>query len=74
MVGTGSTGIHAIPVIALQAAHLYVLPLTPQYTVPARNVPIDPEKETGVKADYQGFRRRNNKLPFTTDRRSVWRP
>ncbi len=37
VVGTGSTGIQAIPVIARQAERLYVFQRTPNYSVPARN-------------------------------------
>ncbi len=37
VIGTGSTGIQAIPEIARQAAKLYVLQRTPNYSVPARN-------------------------------------
>src|SRR3954469_21607103 len=42
VVGTGSTGIQAIPVIARQAKHLTVFQRTPNYSIPARNGPMDP--------------------------------
>jgi cation diffusion facilitator CzcD-associated flavoprotein CzcO len=41
LVGTGSTGIQAAPVIAAEAAHLTVFQRTPNYSVPARNHPLD---------------------------------
>lgn len=41
VIGTGSTGIQAIPVIADEARHLTVLQRTPNFTVPARNAPLD---------------------------------
>jgi cation diffusion facilitator CzcD-associated flavoprotein CzcO len=41
LIGTGSTGIQATPVIAQQAAHLTVFQRTANYSVPARNGPVD---------------------------------
>ena len=67
IIGTGSTGIQAIPVIAEQAGHLHVFQRTPQYTVPQRNQLTDPEEEARIKADYKGFRERNNRLPLAMD-------
>ena len=67
IIGTGSTGIQAIPVIAEQAGHLSVFQRTPQYSVPQRNQPTDPEEEVRIKADYAGFRARNNRLPLAMD-------
>src|SRR5262249_27157078 len=67
VIGTGSTGIQAIPVIAQEAAHLYVFQRTPQYSVPARNAHMDREEEARIKADYKGFRARNNSRPFAQD-------
>src|SRR5262249_49686954 len=42
-IGTGSSAIQAIPQIAKQAEHLYVFQRTPNYSVPARNAPLDAE-------------------------------
>lgn len=67
IVGTGSTGIQAIPMIAQEAKHLYVFQRTPQYSVPARNTPMDKEEEARIKADYQGYRAKNNSQPFAQD-------
>ena len=67
VIGTGSTGIQAIPMIAQEADHLYVFQRTPQYSVPARNTPLDREEEARIKADYRGFRERNNNRPFAQD-------
>jgi cation diffusion facilitator CzcD-associated flavoprotein CzcO len=58
VIGTGSSGIQAIPVIAKQAAHLYVFQRTPNYATPARNAPLDPEHERRIKQTYAEFRRR----------------
>ena len=43
IIGTGSTGIQAIPVIAEQAAHLTVFQRTANYSIPARNAPLTEE-------------------------------
>ena len=37
--------------------HLVVFQRTPNFSVPARNAPLDPEYERRVKADYAEFRR-----------------
>ena len=49
MIGTGSTGIQAAPVIAETAAHLTVFQRTANYSVPARNAPLTPEFKRYVK-------------------------
>ncbi len=59
VVGTGSSGIQSIPVIAQQAAQLTVFQRTPNYSVPARNVPLSPEREREIKANYAALRQRN---------------
>jgi cyclohexanone monooxygenase len=56
VIGTGSTGIQSIPQIARQAAHLYVFQRTPNYSLPARNAPLSPEKLARVKAEYRAIR------------------
>jgi cation diffusion facilitator CzcD-associated flavoprotein CzcO len=58
VIGTGSSAIQSIPIIASQAAHLYVFQRTPNYTIPAHNRPLDPEYQAAVKADYAGIRAR----------------
>jgi len=67
VIGTGSTGIQAIPVVAEQAGHLSVFQRTAQYSTPARNGPIDPDYEARIKADYAGFRARNYTKPLAMD-------
>jgi cyclohexanone monooxygenase len=56
VIGTGSSAIQSIPIIARQAVSLVVFQRTPNYSVPAHNVPMDPEVERRVKADYAAFR------------------
>jgi cation diffusion facilitator CzcD-associated flavoprotein CzcO len=63
VVGTGSSGIQAIPVIAEQAAGLMVFQRTASYSVPAWNRPLTAEELDEVKADYQGLRARNRAMP-----------
>jgi cyclohexanone monooxygenase len=43
-IGTGSSGIQSIPVIAEQAAHLTVFQRTAAFSMPSRNGPSDPAK------------------------------
>ncbi|GAA0930781.1 NAD(P)/FAD-dependent oxidoreductase [Pseudonocardia zijingensis] len=75
VIGTGSTGIQAIPVIAEQAAHLTVFQRTANYSVPARNGPMDPAFQREVKAGYAEIRRRQrestNGHPFDVEPRSA---
>lgn len=62
VIGTGSSAIQSIPLIAEQASHLYVFQRTPNFSVPARNAPMDPELEAAIKANYPDFRARNNQM------------
>lgn len=57
VIGTGSSGIQAIPYIAKEAAQLYVFQRTPNYSVPAGNVPLDDETRAAQKAGYAERRR-----------------
>ena len=52
VVGTGSSAIQAIPVIARQAAHCTVFQRTPNFSIPSRNGPMEPEYEGAWKAEY----------------------
>ncbi len=63
VIGTGSSAIQSIPLIAREAKSLTVFQRTPTYTVPARNRPLDPAYEARVKSDYAGFRARNSRMP-----------
>ncbi|MGQ0620040.1 MAG: flavin-containing monooxygenase [Panacagrimonas sp.] len=56
IVGTGSSGIQCIPIIAEQARHLTVFQRTPNFSVPAGNRPMDPAHERRVKASYAALR------------------
>jgi cyclohexanone monooxygenase len=69
VIGTGSSAIQSIPIIAEQAAHLFVFQRTPNYSVPAWNGPLDPEYERQIKANYAAFRReaRESRLGFVVE-------
>ncbi len=75
LVGTGSTGIQATPVIAAQAAHLTVFQRTPNYSVPARNGSISEAARRDIKADYAAIRQKcrasTNGHPFEISEQSA---
>jgi cation diffusion facilitator CzcD-associated flavoprotein CzcO len=56
MIGTGSTGIQAAPVIAAQAKHLTVFQRTANYSVPARNAPLEAEFRRYIKEHASDIR------------------
>lgn len=56
VIGTGSSGVQAIPVIAEQAKQLTVFQRTPVYTFPAHNRPLDPDYREEVKRHYDEIR------------------
>jgi cation diffusion facilitator CzcD-associated flavoprotein CzcO len=70
VIGTGSSAIQSIPIIAKQAAHLFVFQRTPNYSMPAQNAPLDPEYERRVKESYAEFRRqaRESRVGFVIER------
>jgi cyclohexanone monooxygenase len=63
IIGTGSSGIQLIPLIASQAEHLFVFQRTPNYTIPAHNAPMDPEDRQRIKANYATIRAEAKQLP-----------
>lgn len=56
IVGTGSSGVQAAPVVAEDAAQLYVFQRSPHYGVPARNGPPDLAKARMISSDLAGFK------------------
>ncbi|WP_375461726.1 flavin-containing monooxygenase [uncultured Enterovirga sp.] len=74
-IGTGSTGIQAAPVIAAEAGHLTVFQRTANYSIPARNGPLDPAFQGEVKANYGEIRAKaraaTNGHPFDVPTRSA---
>lgn len=58
VIGTGSSGIQAIPAIARQAEQLVVFQRTANFSIPAWNGPLKPEVQQTWKKDYREHRRR----------------
>jgi len=56
VIGTGSSAIQAIPVIAEQAAQVTVFQRTPNFSIPSRNGPMDAGHEDLWKSDYRARR------------------
>jgi len=67
VIGTGSSAIQSIPIIAAQARHLTVFQRTANYTIPAHNRPLDPDHVRQVKASYAELRRRARSKPAGID-------
>ena len=61
VIGTGSSAIQAIPVIAETAGHLTVFQRTPNFSVPAVNASLDPNFVDAFKRNYPQHRR-NHRL------------
>jgi cation diffusion facilitator CzcD-associated flavoprotein CzcO len=60
VIGTGSSGVQAVPEIAREAAHLTVFQRTPQYSIPARNRPLDPEVTRQARENWDAIRTQLN--------------
>ncbi len=56
VIGTGSSAIQAIPVIAAECRELTIFQRTPNYSVPARNEPLDPAEQARWKDSYRELR------------------
>jgi cyclohexanone monooxygenase len=52
IIGTGSTGVQLIPVVAAKADRLVVFQRTPNFSAPARNRPLDEGYMAAVKKTY----------------------
>jgi cyclohexanone monooxygenase len=57
VIGTGSSGVQSIPMIARQARSLTVFQRTPTYCFPALNKPLDEQVLAEAKARYRDIRR-----------------
>jgi cyclohexanone monooxygenase len=58
VIGTGSSAVQSIPIIARQAKQLTVFQRTANYAIPAHNAPLTPEYRSAIKADYPALRAR----------------
>ncbi len=57
VIGTGSSAIQSVPVIARQASHLFVFQRTPNFSIPARNAPLTAEERDAFRKNYPEIRR-----------------
>jgi len=57
VIGTGSSAVQAIPVIATEAAHLSVFQRTANFSIPAHNAPLDAQHQAKWKSQYPALRR-----------------
>lgn len=66
VIGTGSSGVQAIPIIAEQAEQLTVFQRTPVFTIPAQNRPYTEAERAEMKARYQEYREESRWTTFGT--------
>jgi cyclohexanone monooxygenase len=64
VIGTGSSGIQSIPLIARQAADTTVFQRTACYSMPARNRPLTDEEVHERKANYRAYRKEQQNSSF----------
>ncbi len=64
LIGTGSSAIQSIPIIAEQAVHLTVFQRTPNFSLPAKNAPLDPQMLAELKARYPEHRQEARESGF----------
>jgi cyclohexanone monooxygenase len=57
VIGTGSSAIQSVPVIAAQAKHLTVFQRTANFSIPARNTALTPEERNAFRSNYPEIRR-----------------
>jgi cyclohexanone monooxygenase len=57
IVGTGSSAIQSVPVIAGQASHLTVFQRTANFSIPARNAPLGADERERFRQNYPEIRR-----------------
>jgi cyclohexanone monooxygenase len=79
VIGTGSSGVQLIPLVAEQAAHTVVFQRTPNFTMPARNRPLRPDEVREFRAHYAELRdiarhSRNGTLRHNYPERAVTAP
>jgi cyclohexanone monooxygenase len=57
VIGTGSSGIQSVPVIAGQASHLTVFQRTANFSIPARNAALTDQERQKFRDNYSEIRR-----------------
>jgi cation diffusion facilitator CzcD-associated flavoprotein CzcO len=63
VIGTGSSGVQIIPVIAEKAAGATVYQRSPNWCTPLNNAPITPEEQARLRADFEAIRQTLNTSP-----------
>jgi cation diffusion facilitator CzcD-associated flavoprotein CzcO len=61
VIGTGSSGMQSIPLIAKEAAHVTVFQRTPHYAFRVPVAPVDPELRAYVRANYRQLRKKQRR-------------
>ncbi len=56
IIGTGSSAVQSIPVIAKEAKNLTVFQRSPNYTIPAKNRPLTEDELSNAKSNYAQIR------------------
>jgi cation diffusion facilitator CzcD-associated flavoprotein CzcO len=69
IVGSGSTAVQMLPIIAQTAAEVTMFQRTPNYVMPGRNYPLDDATRSGIKANYDTIwaQVRNHVFAFPMD-------
>jgi cyclohexanone monooxygenase len=57
VIGTGSSAIQSVPLIAAQASHLTVFQRTANFSIPARNAPLTADERDAFRSNYPEIRR-----------------
>jgi cyclohexanone monooxygenase len=63
VIGTGSSAIQSIPLIAQQAKHVTVFQRTANFSVPAHNGPLDDDYRAKMTVDYTSIRKEARSSP-----------
>jgi cation diffusion facilitator CzcD-associated flavoprotein CzcO len=71
VIGTGSSGIQAVPIIAAQAESLVVFQRSPNYSVPMPNRPWSEEDKQRIRREYPERRRKAAYAPAGTPHTSA---
>lgn len=56
LIGTGSSGIQALPIIAEQASEVCVFQRTPNYSLPSHNAPLTKAEIESFKSDFPAYK------------------
>src|ERR1700742_2751007 len=72
VIGTGSSGVQLIPVVAREAEQLYVFQRSPAYTLPWRGRRVEPRELDDMKANYDDIRAAQRAHPVGAARLSAF--